>query len=79
MESNESSARERRREERRRQRAYDRELEERLLQENAAVEATMSLMFESGTSIQHQPEGVQIDSGEAMAVAPHRNVDFGSS
>ncbi|KAI8173972.1 hypothetical protein K4K51_009244 [Colletotrichum sp. SAR 10_75] len=79
MESNESSARERRREERRRQRAYDRELEERLLQENAAAEATMSLVFESGANIQHQPEGVQIDSGEAMAVAPRRNVDFGSS
>ncbi|KAJ3953405.1 hypothetical protein N0V92_010134 [Colletotrichum tropicale] len=79
MESNESSARQRRREERRRQRAYDRELEERLLQENAAAEATMSLVFESGTNIQHQPEGVQSDSGEAMAVAPRRNVDFVSS
>ncbi|KAJ4999518.1 hypothetical protein K4K48_004011 [Colletotrichum sp. SAR 10_66] len=79
MESNESSARERRREERRRQRAYDRELEERLLQENAAAEATMSRVFESGTNIQSRPEGVQSDSGEAMAVAPRRNVDFGSS
>lgn len=79
MESNELSARERRREERRRQRAYDRELEERLLQENAAAEATMSLVFESGTNIQNRPEGVQSDSGKAMAVALRRNVDCGSS
>ncbi|KAI8242058.1 hypothetical protein K4K55_011327 [Colletotrichum sp. SAR 10_96] len=79
MEFNELSARERRREERRRQRAYDRELEERLLQENAAAEATMSLVFESGTSTQHRPEGVQSDIGKAMTVALRRNVDCGSS
>ncbi|KAI8303752.1 hypothetical protein K4K61_006749 [Colletotrichum sp. SAR11_59] len=79
MESNQSSARERRREERRKQRAYDRELEERLLQENAAAEATMSLVSESENDTPHRPKGSRSDGGETMAVALRRNVDYGSS